>query len=120
MPNNSAGEESSNAYALVSECVPTPTTATKHTPTSPSRTEFFRAPNYFQLFIVYLKFLNRLLVFNTPGESVSAQTYTQNTGKKMVKPPPLLVSGADIYVLEPLGAFPSIQIKTSVPQRGPG
>lgn len=67
-----------------------------------------------------LKCLNRLLVFNTPGESVSAQTYTQNTGKKMAKPPPLLVSGADVYVLQPLGASPSTQIKTSVPQRGPG
>lgn len=32
-------------------------------------------------------FLKKLLVFNTPGENVSAQTYTRNIGKKMVKPP---------------------------------
>lgn len=31
--------------------------------------------------------MNRLFVFNTLGENVSAQTDTQNTGKKMVKPP---------------------------------
>lgn len=107
-------------WSVVSKCVPAlkRQLVTKHVPASPSRMEFLCAPNYVQLFIEYM-FLKKLLVFNTPGENVSAQTYTQKIGKKMVKPPSVGFV-ADIYVLEPLGAFPSIQDKTSVPQRGPG
>lgn len=74
-------------WSMVNKCVPALNRplVTKSAPASPSRREFLCAPNYVQLFIEYM-FLKKLLVFNTPGENVSAQTYTQNIGK-MVKPP---------------------------------